>query len=82
MGLLKGVILLPLAPVTGLRWVTEVLAGEAERELAAQQSPARALAELDAKRANGEISDEEAEEVESRLIEAMLSEHGLSGGGS
>jgi Gas vesicle protein G len=79
MGLLKGVLMLPLAPVTGLRWVTGVLADEAERELAARQSPQRALAELDAKRANGEISDEEAEELESRLIEAMLSEHGLPG---
>ena len=79
MGLLKGVLMLPLAPVTGLRWVTGVLADEAERELAARQSPQRALADLDARRANGEISDEEAEEIESQLIEAMLCEHGLSG---
>jgi hypothetical protein len=80
MGPLKALLLLPLAPVTGLRWVTEVLAEEAERELAAQQSPERALAELDAKRANGEISDEDADALEDQLIEQMLSRHGLSGG--
>jgi Gas vesicle protein G len=80
MGALRALLLLPLAPVTGLRWVTEVLAEEAARELAAQQSPERALAELDAKRANGEISDEDADALEDQLIEQMLSRHGLSGG--
>jgi hypothetical protein len=80
MGVVKGLLLLPLAPVTGLRWVTQVLAEEAERELAARESPERALAELDAKRANGEISDEDADALEAQLIEQMLSRHGLSGG--
>ena len=80
MGVVKGLLLLPLAPVTGLRWVTQVLTEEAERELAARESPERALAELDAKRANGEISDEDADALEAQLIEQMLSRHGLSGG--
>jgi hypothetical protein len=80
MGPVKALLMLPLAPVTGLRWVTGVLADEAARELAAQQSPERALAELDAKRANGEISDEDAEALEEQLTEQILSRHGLSGG--
>jgi hypothetical protein len=80
MGPLRALLLLPLAPVTGLRWVTEVLAEEAEREWAAQHSPERALAELEARRANGEISDEDANALEDQLIEEMLSRHGLSGG--
>jgi hypothetical protein len=80
MGPVKALLLLPLLPVTGIRWVTEVLADEAERELAAQQSPERALAELDARRANGEISDEDADALEQQLIEQMLARHGLSGG--
>jgi hypothetical protein len=80
MGPVRALLTLPLAPVTGLRWVTEVLAEEAERELAAQQSPERSLADLDAKRATGEISDEEAAALESQLIEEMLSRRGLSGG--
>jgi hypothetical protein len=80
MGAVKALLMLPLAPVSGLRWVTGVLADEAERELAAQQSPERALAELDAKRANGEISDEDAEALEVELTEQILSRHGLSGG--
>jgi hypothetical protein len=78
MGLVKGLLLLPLAPVNGVRWVTEVLIGEAERELASRESPERQLAELDAKRANGEISFEEAEALEAELLEKMLSRHGLA----
>jgi hypothetical protein len=80
MGPVKALLLLPLLPVTGIRWVTEILADEAERELATQQSPERALAELDARRANGEISDEDADALEQQLIEQMLARHGLSGG--
>jgi hypothetical protein len=80
MGPVKALLTLPLAPVTGLRWVTEVLAQEAERELQARQSPERALADLDAKRATGEISDEDAAALESQLLEQMLSKRGLSGG--
>jgi Gas vesicle protein G len=80
MGLFRALVMLPLAPVTGVRWVAGVLQEEAERELAERESPQRALAELDAKRANGEISDEDAEALEAQLIEQMLSGHGLSGG--
>jgi Gas vesicle protein G len=80
MGPVKALLTLPLAPVTGLRWVTGVLAQEAERELQARQSPERALADLDAKRATGEISDEDAAALESQLLEQMLSQRGLSGG--
>jgi hypothetical protein len=80
MGLFRALVMLPLAPMSGVRWVAVVLAGEAERELAERESPQRALAELDAKRANGEISDEYAEVLEGWLIEQMLSGHGLNGG--
>jgi hypothetical protein len=79
-GLVKGLLLLPLTPVNGVRWVVEVLMGEAERELEERESPDRRLAELDARRANGELSDAEAEALEAQLIEELLARHGLSGG--
>jgi hypothetical protein len=79
MGPLKSLVMLPLAPVTGLRWVTEILADEAQRELESRESPERALAELDARRANGEISEEDAAALEEQLVEQILSRHGLSG---
>jgi Gas vesicle protein G len=80
MGLVSGLLLLPLAPVRGVGWVAGVLADEAERELEARESPERALADLQAARANGEIGDEEADALEAELIERMLSGHGLQGG--
>jgi hypothetical protein len=80
MGLLKGVVLLPLAPLSGLRWLAGVLGDEAERQSAVQQSPERALADLSAKRANGEISDEDAEALENQLLEELLSRRGSMGG--
>jgi hypothetical protein len=80
MGVFTGLLLLPLAPVRGVGWVANVLADEAERELEAKQSPERALADLQAKRANGEISEEDAEALEAQLVERMLARHGLQGG--
>jgi hypothetical protein len=77
MGMLTGLLLLPIAPVRGLAWVANVLAEEAERELESRESPERALADLQAARANGEISEEDAEALETQLIERMLARHGL-----
>jgi hypothetical protein len=75
MGLLTGLLTLPLAPVRGVVWVADVLTQEAERELAALRSPERALAELEAARASGEIDDEEFARREAELIELVLEGH-------
>jgi hypothetical protein len=80
MGLLRGVALLPLAPVRGVCRLAELLAGEAERTRTAEQSPERALAELAARRANGEIGDEEADALEAELVEELLSRGGSGAG--
>jgi Gas vesicle protein G len=79
MGMFTGLLLLPLAPVRGVGWVANVLAEEAEREVESRESPERALADLEAKRANGEISEEDAEALETELVERMLARHGLQG---
>ena len=76
MGILTGLLTLPLAPVRGVAWVAELLAEEAERELAAINSPQRALAELEAARAAGELSEEEFAEREAELIELVIAERG------
>jgi len=71
-GLISGLLTLPLAPVRGVAWVAEIVAEEAERELEEAQSPERALEELEALRATGEISDEEAAEREGELIDQLI----------
>jgi hypothetical protein len=71
-GLISGVLLLPLVPVRAVGWVADVILEEAERQKATDESPARALEELAAATATGEISPEEAEAREAEIIERML----------
>jgi hypothetical protein len=75
-GLITGILTLPLAPVRGLTWVSELVAEEAQRELAEAASPQRALADLEAARAAGELGDEEFAELETELIEMILRHEG------
>jgi Gas vesicle protein G len=79
MGLITGLITLPLAPVRGVMWIGEVIAQEADRVQAAESSPDRALAELEIARATGEISEEEAAEQEAALLERLVVERGVGG---
>jgi hypothetical protein len=72
MGLIGNVLLLPLAPVRGVTWVAGVIGDEADRQMAESASPSRALEELAAATANGEISPEEAEALEAEIIERMM----------
>jgi hypothetical protein len=72
MGIITGLLTLPLAPVRGVAWIAEALAEEAARELALQASPERALAELEAARAAGELTEEEFAARETELIDAMI----------
>ena len=60
--------------VRGVAWLGEVLAEEADRIQAEAESPERRLADIDVMRASGRISDEEAAEMESAVIDSMLSE--------
>jgi Gas vesicle protein G len=72
MGLISGLLTLPLAPVRGVAWVAEALAQEAERQMAEAASPERALAELEAAHAAGELSDERFEELQAALIDEAI----------
>jgi hypothetical protein len=71
MGLIGGLLTLPLAPVRGLAWVFEQVVDEAEAQL---HDPARIRAELaDAEAAleRGEIDEETYEELERELLNRL-----------
>jgi len=71
MGLLGGLLTLPLAPVRGLAWVFDQAIEEAEAQL---HDPARIRAELaDAEAAleGGELDEETYEELERELLERL-----------
>ncbi|MFL5821905.1 MAG: gas vesicle protein GvpG [Solirubrobacteraceae bacterium] len=58
MGLITGLLTLPLAPVRGVAWVTEKVTEEAERELYDERRILGELAELESAREQGLISQE------------------------
>jgi len=68
-GLLTGLLTLPLAPVRGVAWVAEKVAAEAERELYGDaETLRRELTELQRERAFGQIDDEGYTERETALL--------------
>ena len=69
MGLITGLLTLPLAPVRGVAWVAEQLAAEADREVNGDsETLRRELTELQRDRAFGQIDDEEYTEREAALL--------------
>jgi hypothetical protein len=72
MGLIVELLLVPVAPVRAIGWIADVLLDEADRRMAADASPARALEELAAAAANGEIDQQVAEALEAEIVERML----------
>ncbi len=66
MGLITGLLTLPLAPVRGVAWVAEKVAEEAERELYDERRIMRELSDLESARA--------AEAIEQQTFEAGVDE--------
>jgi hypothetical protein len=71
MGLITGLLTLPLAPVRGTVWIAEQLAAEAERELREAQSPRRRLIEAERRLDLGLLSMEEYEVIEEEALDAL-----------
>ena len=86
MGLITGLLTLPLAPVRGVAWVAEQVAEQAELELYDEQRIMREVTELEMAREAGQIGEEDFErsiddvlarlEVSRQLQEARSVEHG------
>lgn len=71
MGLLRGLALLPLAPVQGVAWLADRLAAEAERQLNDEGAIRAHLAELAAANDRGDISDDEYDLIEEQLLRQL-----------
>ncbi|MBB5789286.1 gas vesicle protein GvpG [Jiangella mangrovi] len=72
MGLLTGLVTLPLAPVRGVVAVARLIADEAERQYRDPAAIQRALEQVDRDRAAGLLSEEEAVAMEDELIGRLL----------
>ena len=72
MGLITGLLTLPLAPVRGTVWLAERIQEQAEAELYDENVIRAQLMEIDAAREAGEISEEEATQAEDQLLERLI----------
>ncbi|HEY2077808.1 MAG TPA: gas vesicle protein GvpG [Streptosporangiaceae bacterium] len=76
MGLLTGLILLPLAPVRGVAWLSEQVLDLATQEEYNPVETYQRLAELDEARDAGEISAEECAAAEEALVARLMRARG------
>lgn len=79
MGLITGLFTWPVAPVRGVTWVAEQVLDEAERQWSDPGAVERALADVERRRAAGELTEEEAAELEDELVARLMQPH--RGGG-
>ena len=72
MGLFTGLLTLPLAPVRGVVAVAEQIRRQAEEEFYDPVTIRAELEEVDASRASGELSEDEATAREDTLVERLM----------
>jgi hypothetical protein len=70
-GLITGLLTLPLAPVRGVAWVTDKVAEQAELELYDESRIMQELTELETAHDHGEISDERFDAGVEQLLERL-----------
>jgi hypothetical protein len=75
MGLISGILTLPLAPVRGVAWIGEQIAEEADRELDDEARVRRELGRLNLEHELGNLSTEEFERREDSLLEELEALH-------
>jgi Gas vesicle protein G len=71
-GLISGLLTLPLAPVRGTVWIAERILEQAEAELDDEGAIMTQLMEIDAAREAGEVTEQEAAEAEDILLERLI----------
>jgi len=72
MGLISGLLTLPLAPVRGVVWVAEQIQEEAERQWYDPATIHAALDNLDERRKAGLIPEDEADRLEEELVRRLM----------
>jgi len=71
MGLITGLLTLPLAPVRGVGWVLDQVLAEAERQRRDPAPVLAQLAELEQQLLSGRISEEEFDRLEDELLDRL-----------
>ena len=72
MGLIAGLLTLPLAPVRGAVWVAEQVKEEAERQWSSPAAIQEAINDVEARRDAGDLTDAEADALQEELLERLM----------
>lgn len=75
MGLISGLLTLPLAPVRGVAWIGEQIAEEADRALDDEARIRRELGRLTFEHELGELDSDEFERREDALLDELERVH-------
>lgn len=79
MGLITGLLTLPLAPVRGTVWLAEKVQEQAEGELYDDSAIRDGLLQLEAARQAGTMDEQELAAAEDALIERLIAMRGIGG---
>lgn len=78
MGLITGLLTLPLAPVRGTVWLAERIQEQAETEFYDESAITESLLALEALRETGELDEAELAEAEDALLERLMAVRGFA----
>jgi gas vesicle protein GvpG len=81
-GLISGLLTLPLAPLRATVWLAEQIAEQAENELYDEGAIRAGLLELEAAREAGELDEQDIAEAEDALIARLMMMRGMESGGT
>lgn len=72
MGLIVGLLTLPLAPVRGVAWIADQIYQEAERQWSDPEAIDAELDAIQARREEGSIDEAEADLREEELLQRLM----------
>ncbi len=79
MGLISGLLTLPLAPVRGTAWLAERIQEQAERELYDEDAIRGQLMQLEEARQSGDYEEDDLAAAEDELIERLMASRAAAG---
>jgi hypothetical protein len=80
LGLIKELVLLPGAPLRFTVWVADKVAEEADRKEYSPAAGVQKIEEVEKKRERGEIGEDEAAEIEGKILEQQVERAQPDGG--
>lgn len=81
MGIFSAILGLPLAPVRGVVWISEIVRDQVEEELFSPAAMRRDLEAVEEALRSGQISEEEAAREEDAIIQRVVGGGGAGSAG-